>query len=155
LAQVVWTSGDAADLALLRTSHRISAPFDLADIDAIGDGDPVGATGWSGLSEGGAFDGMAAGKIGSISRRRARGADTFRWQRVEHDVPLQPGDSGGPLIDARGQLVGINSGGKVGAIAIYEPKPEGAPLRGFKAISNLPDREWMMRRIEQDRQQGR
>ena len=148
VAQVVWTSDDEADLALLRTSHRISEPFDLADVQTASKGDRVGATGWSGLGEGGVFDGMGAGRIRAIEERRNRGRV---WYEVEHDAPIHPGDSGGPLIDARGRLVGIHSGGKVGAISIYRPKPEGAPLRGFQAISNLPDASWLMGEIEADR----
>ncbi|GAA5478200.1 serine protease [Haloferula helveola] len=29
--------------------------------------------------------------------------------RFKHDIPLEPGDSGGPVVDANGLLVGINS----------------------------------------------
>lgn len=32
-----------------------------------------------------------------------------RAQRFQIDLPLQPGDSGGPILDARAQLIGINS----------------------------------------------
>jgi S1-C subfamily serine protease len=32
-----------------------------------------------------------------------------RSQRFRIDIPLQPGDSGGPILDARAQLIGINS----------------------------------------------
>jgi len=30
-------------------------------------------------------------------------------RRFKHDIPLEPGDSGGPVVDARGMLVGVNS----------------------------------------------
>jgi S1-C subfamily serine protease len=29
--------------------------------------------------------------------------------RFKHDIPLEPGDSGGPVVDAQGRLVGVNS----------------------------------------------
>jgi putative serine protease PepD len=30
-------------------------------------------------------------------------------RRFKHDIPLEPGDSGGPVVDGRGLLVGVNS----------------------------------------------
>ncbi|MEM1085450.1 MAG: serine protease [Verrucomicrobiota bacterium] len=30
-------------------------------------------------------------------------------RRFKHDIPLEPGDSGGPVVDSRGLLVGVNS----------------------------------------------
>ncbi|MFC7337967.1 serine protease [Haloferula chungangensis] len=30
-------------------------------------------------------------------------------RRFKHDIPLEPGDSGGPVVDGRGMLVGVNS----------------------------------------------
>ena len=30
-------------------------------------------------------------------------------RRFKHDIPLEPGDSGGPVVDANGLLVGVNS----------------------------------------------
>ena len=39
-------------------------------------------------------------------RRRARFTGT---RKFKIDIPLQPGDSGGPVVDAYGNLVGINS----------------------------------------------
>ena len=150
VAVVVWQSGDDADLALLRTTHQIAEPFALADMADVSEGDRAGSTGWSGLGDGGVFDGMAAGRVRSLTRKQQRRPEVWSWWEVTHDAPIQPGDSGGPLIDERGRLIGIHSGGKVGAIAIYESKPEGAPLRGFRAISNLPDGEWLMEVIERD-----
>lgn len=32
-----------------------------------------------------------------------------RFRRFKHNMPLRPGDSGGPVLDSRGRLVGINS----------------------------------------------
>lgn len=32
-----------------------------------------------------------------------------RSRRFKHDIPLEPGDSGGPVVDGRGLLIGVNS----------------------------------------------
>ena len=49
-----------------------------------------------------------------------------RWELIQVDVPLRPGHSGGPLVDAQGQLVGINTmmnGPEVGlAVPVHEAK---------------------------------
>ena len=44
---------------------------------------------------------------GKLTTAIPPGADRFR--RFKHNMPLRPGDSGGPVLDSRGRLVGINS----------------------------------------------
>ncbi len=151
-ARVVWISGEEADLALLHTGHRPAEPFAIGTPAALAAGDRLGASGWSGLGGGGGlFDGIAAGRVRSVTREGGGDGDGPVWWRVVHDAPIQPGDSGGPLLDREGRLVGIHSGGRVGALAIYERKPEGAPLRGFEAMSHLPEPGWLARVIADDR----
>jgi S1-C subfamily serine protease len=38
-------------------------------------------------------------------------AGTPPWQRIEHSCPSRPGDSGAPLFNLRGELIGIQSSG--------------------------------------------
>jgi len=49
-------------------------------------------------------DSLAMGVLHAVTRDRSKSA---RW--VVADVRLAPGNSGGPLVDAEGRLVGINS----------------------------------------------
>src|SRR5262249_44573469 len=53
----------------------------------------------------GVRDSLAMGVLHDIARDRRTGAP--RW--IVADIRLAPGNSGGPLVDAEGQLVGINS----------------------------------------------
>ncbi len=49
-----------------------------------------------------------------------------QWELIQVDLPLRPGHSGGPLVDAQGRLVGINTmmnGPEVGlAVPVHEAK---------------------------------
>jgi tetratricopeptide (TPR) repeat protein len=57
------------------------------------------------------------GKVRSVTRARwTDGSRTEHAARVvETQLPLNPGDSGGPLVNDRGELVGVNQGGRAHA----------------------------------------
>ena len=88
------------DLALLAAS--ISGPMlELRDTDSLRAGELVFAHG----HPLGVRDALAMGVLHGV----ARDARTDRPRWVVADVRLAPGNSGGPLVDAEGRLVGINS----------------------------------------------
>lgn len=99
-ARVIWRS-EGADLALLHIPaktpkyYRWTSPARWL---------PAG----TGVIHGGIATGFKSewGKLGtSIPPETAfSGTRTFKI-----DIPLQPGDSGGPVVDAYGELVGVNS----------------------------------------------
>ncbi len=99
-ARVVWRS-QQADLALLHVDsptpmfYRFTPPHRWL---------PAGTP----LIHGGIATGFnsAPGSLGTSLR--PEGPFT-RTRKFKIDIPLQPGDSGGPVVDARGDLVGINS----------------------------------------------
>jgi serine protease Do len=102
-AEVVKRGRDL-DLALLRIKD---APGDLpaaplGDSDALRVGELVYAIGhpWGRLGA------VTAGIVGSIDVVRGPGG---RVRYVQSDVVLAPGNSGGPLFNARGEVVGINA----------------------------------------------
>ena len=105
-AQVVGTD-PATDLALL----KIDAPSDQMHPLALGDsskievGDPVVAIGNPfGL------DRTVTSGIVSALQRQIQAPNGFAISNViQTDAAINPGNSGGPLIDAAGQVVGINS----------------------------------------------
>lgn len=99
-ARVVWRS-ESADLALLHIPAKTPNYYRWT---APGRWLPIG----TGLIHGGIATGFKseAGKLGTPIPPESGFSGT---RRFKIDIPLQPGDSGGPVVDAYGNLVGINS----------------------------------------------
>jgi S1-C subfamily serine protease len=100
LARVVWRS-QAADLALLHINAPSPLFYPFTPSEAWL---PVGTP----VIHGGIATGFNSepGKLNTALPPMNRFS---RWRKFKIDIPLQPGDSGGPVVDARGRLVGINS----------------------------------------------
>lgn len=99
-ARLVWRSA-SNDLALIHAP--ISTP-DFYRWTPGGEWLPVGTPVMhAGIATG--FDSQSGKLISPVKPERSFGGA----QRFKHDIPLEPGDSGGPVIDARGLLVGVNS----------------------------------------------
>ena len=91
---------ESPDLALLKTSSTDLTPAGWADSDRLPLGQTVIAIGHA-LD----FEGEP-----TISRGIVSAARTLRGVRyVQTDAALNPGNSGGPLIDTQGAVVGINT----------------------------------------------
>ena len=104
------------DLALLKIDGKF-VPIELQDSDKVEVGEKVIAIGNPlGLS----FS-VTEGIVSGLKRPGPNGHDEY----VQTDVPLNPGNSGGPLIDKEGKIVGINNF-KIG----------GAEALGFALESN-------------------
>ena len=105
-----------ADLALLRMPRSGVAPAALADSDALRVGDLVVALGHPlGLRRT-----LTAGVVHALTPAPPGGR---RW--IHADVRLAPGNSGGPLADTTGRVVGINTmiaGGLALAIPINDAR---------------------------------
>lgn len=96
-------SDPKTDLALLKVEANVAfSPLDLGDSDAIRIGDVVVAIG----NPFGYSHTVTSGIISAKGRVIGTGPyDNF----LQTDASIHPGNSGGPLIDARGRLVGINT----------------------------------------------
>ena len=96
------------DLALLRlrgeTGGLSAAP--VGDSDALRVGELVYAIGHPWGNPGTATAGIVSG-LGVPGGRSRWGGSSTRY--VRSDVALAPGNSGGPLLNARGEVVGINA----------------------------------------------
>ena len=101
-AQVVGTDA-LTDLALLKVQAEGLMPIAWGDSERCRVGSPVWAVGSPfGLDRTVTF-GILSGK-----HRKVR-ASTQYQDFMQSDVAVNPGNSGGPLVDARGTLVGINT----------------------------------------------
>ena len=89
------------DLALLAIQSLAGPPLETRDAESLRAGELLFAHGHPlGLP-----DAMSMGVLHDIARDRRTGQP--RW--IVADIRLAPGNSGGPLVDAEGRLVGINS----------------------------------------------
>jgi serine protease Do len=93
------------DLALLRLGGEAGLPpVTVGDSDALRVGELVFAVGHPWGSPGAATAGVVSGRE---SAGRSRRGSSVRY--VRSDVTLAPGNSGGPLLNAGGEVVGINA----------------------------------------------
>jgi serine protease Do len=106
-AEGKWRAADALayhphhDLALL-AAPSVSGPLlEIRDAESLRPGELVFAHG----HPLGVNDALAMGVLHGVTRDERGGYP--RW--IIADVRLAPGNSGGPLVDAEGRLVGINS----------------------------------------------
>ncbi|RPF27648.1 trypsin-like peptidase domain-containing protein [Georgenia muralis] len=104
-AEIVGRTSDY-DLAVLRVERTGLIPLVLADSDSIAVGDPVIAVGAPLGLEGT----VTTGIVSALNRpvRAGSTAQTF-INAIQTDAAINPGNSGGPLVDAAGQVIGINS----------------------------------------------
>src|SRR6476469_3870022 len=89
------------DLALIAAPSVAGPMLELRDPESLRAGELVFAYG----HPLGVRDALAMGVFHSVARDPRSGS--ARW--VVADVRLAPGNSGGPLVDAEGRLVGVNS----------------------------------------------
>ncbi|MPZ19836.1 MAG: PDZ domain-containing protein [Luteitalea sp.] len=90
------------DLAVLKIDEKGLSPLPLADSDELGPGHLVMAFG----SPLGLENSVTLGVVSALGRQRAPD-DPMVY--VQTDAPINPGSSGGPLVDASGHVVGINT----------------------------------------------
>jgi S1-C subfamily serine protease len=107
LAAKLVGSDPSTDLAVLRveTSSRSLRPLELGNSDSVRVGDAVIAIGNPfGL------DRTATAGIVSALQRPITAPNGYTIDHViQTDAPINKGNSGGPLLDARGRVIGVNS----------------------------------------------
>ncbi|HCI75969.1 MULTISPECIES: Do family serine endopeptidase [Psychrobacter] len=136
-------SDERSDVAVLKVSGNQFPALPIGDSNALKVGEPVLAIG----SPFGFDYSASAGIVSAKSRSFSRDTSV---PFIQTDVALNPGNSGGPLFNQRGEVIGINSrifsgtGGYMGlsfsipidaAMDIYEQlKTDGEVVRAYLGI---------------------
>jgi putative serine protease PepD len=106
-ASVVGSTADY-DLAVLKVEAEGMTPLVLGDSDDVRVGDPVVAVG----APLGLAGTVTSGIVSARNRPVAAGGGTESTafiNAIQTDAAINPGNSGGPLVNAAGEVVGINS----------------------------------------------
>ncbi len=102
-----YVAGDkVSDLAVLKIDGTKFTPATLGDSEQIIFGENVVAIG----RPGGASDSSSVTKgIISATSRRVQTTSSYSSRLIETDSPINPGSSGGALVNMHGQVIGITS----------------------------------------------
>ena len=106
-ARIIGTD-EATDLALIKIDAKGLKPMDFGDSDAVKIGEWVLAVGNPFGFNSTVTAGIVSAKARSISSgtgAQRMGLDSY----IQTDAALNPGNSGGALVNLRGQLIGINA----------------------------------------------
>ncbi len=106
IAATVLAMDAGNDLALLKIDATDLTPAVFADPDSIDVGDEVVAVGFALDLDGGPT--VTRGIISALNRTIENG-DGALDGLIQTDAAISSGNSGGPLVNARGQVVGINT----------------------------------------------
>jgi S1-C subfamily serine protease len=103
---VGWDVYDDVALLEVDPSAHALASVPLGDSSRVRAGDPVAAMG----SPFGNEDSISTGVVSAIRRSIASLTSVYKVvDAIQIDAPITHGNSGGPLFDARGRVVGINA----------------------------------------------
>ena len=182
--RAVLTDGRSLECALV----GVDIMSDLAVLHVEGEDMPVAALGrsddimtgeWAitignplGLAIADARPAVAVGVVSAVGRdfRREQGSRTVYRDMIQTDATINPGNSGGPLVNALGEVIGINtfilseSGGSEGvgfAIPIDRVRrvtdeliQYGGPRRGWTGLSVIDITEYVAQEFNIDNRLG-
>jgi serine protease Do len=155
------------DLAVLKTELPDLIAAEWGDSDDLDVGEMV----WA-LGSPYGFDNTITFGIVSAKERRgirdSQGRSRIHQEFLQTDAAINPGNSGGPLVNADGQIVGINTaiiGRQFQGISLSIPsaiarasyqqlRQEGYVRRGYLGVQPIPVPEKVATDLELDKQQG-
>lgn len=154
-AQLVWSAPEL-DLAVVRVPGLKRPPLTLSGATPLqypGKGEQVWAIGFPGIADRSiksdtafSHSTVTQGVVGKIVEGRAGGRDKVR-PVIQHNASINKGNSGGPLFDNCGLVVGVNTFGAVSTMEVSRDQKgrdiaAGMPNTGIffsPHISNLID----------------
>jgi len=106
-AEIVgWDVYDDVALLSVAPDAHVLSPVPLGDSSRVRAGDPVAAMG----SPFGNEDSIAVGVVSAVRRSIMSLTSAYKVvDAIQIDAPITHGNSGGPLFDARGRVIGINA----------------------------------------------
>ncbi len=117
------------DVGVLKVKAKGLTAAEFGDSDALKVGEPVYAIGNPGGTD--FFGSFTAGMVSAIDRSIT---STYTMKCIQHDAAINPGNSGGALVNAYGQVIGINS------LKISDTEYEGMgfaiPITDAKSVIN-------------------
>ena len=130
------------DLAIIRVKANDLSPLELADSDQLVDGQPVVAMG----NPRGLRHSVVSGVVSG--RREVEGR-----RMIELHIPIEPGNSGGPVLDAAGRVCGIVTlksaitkdlgfAAEINALKPLLAKPNPIPLSRWLTIGVIDAKSW-------------
>ena len=136
-----------SDLAIIRIDAKGLAPLPLGDSDTLEQGASIVAMG----NPRGLDFSVVSGVVSA--RREVKTGDLDADAMIQLAIPIEPGNSGGPLLDLQGRVHGIltlksalteNLGFAmpINALKPLLAKPNPVPLARWLTIGNLNPREW-------------
>ena len=145
-ARVVWQGGPGGpDIALIHAPVKPYAFFPILPMSEVKVGTHIFTSGM-----GGGKQGKSGGTILKVKPPRSRPSGAT-WVEFTHDAPLLHGDSGGPVVDAEGWFMGLNSTGGIQ----YIPMIGNPFIRSYRSTAYGPDGEWIRSLIREDRKKHR
>jgi len=145
-ARVVWQGGHGEpDIALIHAPVKPYAYFPMVPMSEVRAGTPIFTSGM-----GGGKQSKSGGEILRVKPPRSLPSGS-KWVEFTHDAPLLHGDSGGPVVDADGFFIGLNSTGGIQYIPMI-----GTPwIRSYRSTAFCPDSDWIRSLIREDRKKSR
>ena len=110
-ARILWKSAEL-DLAVLQVDGLPPLPVATLAIQKSGKGEKVWAMGYPGASDLGrqlTSEATVTGGVISLFHRQPWPQGSVALWIIQHDAVVNPGNSGGPLFDDCGRVVGVNT----------------------------------------------